>query len=164
MWKFLAGCLLAGVIGFWLLQKEQEENVLFPSMQIYSLGDYAKISGSIVGEGKEDATEYSVWTCFKSVMTCEVVTVSQVAHNHVSIFDPETVRVVEWGDRSLTINSETDDPKQCNYYEVKADFETQTASYTRFPKSSVDNCAMLEQRIFNWRLADSLKLRYPETE
>ena len=168
MWKFFAGVVLGFVAaagaGFWLLEEEYTKNVLFQRSQIYKLGDYAHISGSIVGEGKEEATGYSLWECSKAAMACDVVTVEAMSHNQVHLYPSERVRVSEWGERFITINSRTDDPEQCNFYEIKADFETNSASYTRFPKSAEGRCATLDQRIYNWRLADSFSLRYPDTD
>lgn len=162
MWKFLAGFTLAALLGYWFHIEEQKGHMIFPKMEVIALGDYAKVAGSIVGEGKETATGFTSWECSKSEMRCDAVTVDEVGHNHVALFDAETVAVTEWTENGLTIDSETADPNQCNFYEVKADFSTQTASYTRFPKSAEGNCSMLDQRIYNWRLADSLDLRYPE--
>ena len=164
MWKFLAGFVVAAAMGYWFVSEEQNEKMLFPRMQVMNLGDYARVSGSVVGEGKEEATGYSHWSCWKPRMACEVISLSEVGHNHVALYDPENVAVTEWTDRYITINSRSDDPNQCNYYEVKADFVTETASYTRFPKSIEGNCAMLDQRIYNWRLADSIQLKYPNDE
>lgn len=164
MWKFFSGFMLAALLGYWIYIEEQNEHLLFPRMEVLAIGDYARIAGSIVGEGKEEATGFTSWECSKTEMRCDAVTVDEVGHNHVALYDAETVAITEWTEDGLTINSKNADPNQCNYYEVRADFSTKTASYTRFPKSAEGNCAMLDQRIYNWRLADSLELRYPEDE
>lgn len=154
---FVIGVVAASWLGFELLGRETAEPVVFDQMWMWKTADFARIEGAVTGEGLGPLTNsFNRWDCDRNSMTCRVDGVRELGHNHVKLDDVDIVPVTEWGERTITIDTETGDSQQCNYYIIVADFETKTASYTRMPKSDEGMCSGLEQRIFNWRIDDAL--------
>lgn len=162
MRQFIGGFVLGNLLclggAAWLILEIEAQPIRFPGKSVYDGGDYYHFEGSVYGEGADAPANnlIDVW-CYKDRMECEVKTQSEIdggGNAFVSSVGTDTINVRKWDEREIIADSESLDPAQCNWYEIKADRKTEEISYTRIPQKSPNPgfCKALEPRVLRWRI------------
>ena len=161
--------MLGAVVGaagiFYSVGKSEDEYIMFPRKSFIEYGDGFRLEGSLVGEGEDRPINgFLRIECQRGNELCEMISVNQISGNFVSNFWEDSLRVEEWSDTTVRLTSriQPDEPlKTCNYFEIRIDLATETATYTRIPSPNPDeNCTNVfgsNAQTMQWRIDDGYR-------
>ncbi|QPL38263.1 hypothetical protein IT881_08835 [Erythrobacter sp. A30-3] len=160
--KFFAGlavgAVLVGGLAAYLIGKNGDEPVRFPTYQLMDIGDYVRLEGSLVGGESPPVNGFYSVQCFEDRLECEITSISEIAHKHLGMFDQSTLPVSEWSETHIRMSSKDEafEANACNFYEIDIDRENKSATYTRRPSETApaDCSERFEEKVLRWRFDD----------
>lgn len=151
---FAAALILAVAFAGWTVSKN-DNDIMFPTKNLYVNKDFAIFSGSIVGEGRGTQNGTITGECDRESGVCRLATLNQIGHRQVSQIYTENITIRRWDETMLVADSKSVNAPKCNYFEIKIYIPSQDISYTRYPLKKDGICENFENKVFNWKIDDS---------
>nr|WP_137676508.1 hypothetical protein [Parerythrobacter lutipelagi] len=157
----VVGALL-GAIGmtYWFAEHDKDRVIMFPSKILSNFGEGFRLEGSLIGEGENRPINGMLRIdCYKSG-DCRMLSVDQLSEDSVSFIHEDNLRVESWDGDVVRLTSfqrgRPPSSQPCNYFEIRVDFSTEDAAYTRIPNKNAtnSNCSMFLDETLQWRIDD----------
>ncbi len=160
--KFFAGvavgAVLVGGLGWYLLDRQANEPIRFPTYQMMDLRDYVRVEGSLTGGESAPVNSFYSVQCYQHRMECDITSMSEIGRKHLGMFDQATLPVSEWSKTHIRMSSKdlALQGNACNFYEIAIDRQKKSATYTRRPLETapMDCGERFEERVLRWQFGD----------